>query len=311
MFNVLQFYKDYHIDCSDSGSKHCRKGWINIDCVFCGGDDYHLGINISTGACKCWKCGNHSQLEVIKELLECDYNAAKDIHKEYCQNDNRHIHSSKSQPHREHKTTCEYPTGTSALNDRQRAYLELRGFDSYELEKTWGLKGTGNLGDYKFRIIAPIMYNGKMVSYQGRDYTGKSELRYKACKQENEVIEHQTIVYGLDLVGGERALLVEGIFDCFRFGAGAISCFGIAFTTAQVNLIASRIRFLSVLFDAEEQAQKQARAIAIQLTALGVEVEILDISDTKPEELVDPEKGIDPGNLLQSVADKIKKELEL
>jgi DNA primase len=310
IFNATSFYKDHNIKVIDSG-KHYRQDWVNIDCPWCrmnGG----LGINKYSGAVKCWGCGNHSQIDVIKMLIGCDFNASKDIQETYSQTEHKnHSLKRKDINCKPRVEICQYPTGTEPLTERHKAYLAERGFNAEILERTWGLVGTGNIGDYKFRIIAPIIVDGRMVSYQGRDITGKAPLRYKACRKEDEVIDHQNVVYGLDLVKGGRCVIVEGIADAWRFGAGAVCCFGIAFTTAQVNLIAKRCSSVFVLFDAEEQAQKQARELAVQLNALGVEVELVDISDTEPEHLVDPEKGIDPGNLKQAYANLIKGELEL
>lgn len=310
MFNVTKFCRNYHIHIANTG-KHVRPGWVNISCPFCNGQD-HLGVHLSSGAVKCWRCGPHSQLSVIKALLGCDYETAKAIHEEY---ESRNLRSTRSESDKQgktHATVCSWPEGTNDLSERGCSYLRRRGFDPERLKELWGLRETGMLGDYKFRIIAPIIVDGVMVSYQGRDYTGKSELRYKACKQVNEVIEHQSTVYGLDHAKGGSCVIVEGIVDVWRFGYGSVSCFGTAFTLAQVNLIASRFKKVFIIFDADDDnAMAMANELACLLSARGVEVEIVDISDTPLDCLVDPKKGIDPGNLQQWYADEILKELGL
>ena len=311
-FNIVKFYQDNHINPVRRG-KHVTPGWINIDCPFCGGDDGHLGVHISSGAVKCWKCGPHNQIDLIKIILSVDYGTAKDIQKEYA-TDKRTKYSldGPKSCYEARNTVCPYPTGTDPMNDRHKAYLRKRGFDADKLEKTWNLFGTNNLGDYKFRIIAPIVFDGITVSYQGRDITDKSELRYKACKKENEIIPHQEIVYGLDYIKGESCLLVEGITDVWRMGIGSTSCFGTSFTISQVNLIASRIKNCFIMFDADDtNAMCMAYQLSMLLSGRGLYVEIVDISDTPSEMLVDPNKGIDPGNLKQEYANLIMKELEL
>ena len=40
------------------------------------------------------------------------------------------------------------------------------------------------MGKYKNRIIIPIYYNNKLVSYHSRDITNKSKIKAKACEQE-------------------------------------------------------------------------------------------------------------------------------
>lgn len=307
IFDVQKFYSDYCVPVTTRG-KHVRKGWLNTTCPFCNMDG-GIGVHIATGAVKCWGCGKHSQIDLLMKLFRFDYSEAKELLDEYTNKRNPKQHTeTKDTPRESKNTVCTYPCGTAELTERHKRYLVERGFNVSYLQNTFGLLGTGNLGDYKFRIIAPIYYRGIFVSYQGRDITGKSDLRYKACKQENEVIPHQEVLYAYDLVERDRCLVVEGITDCWRMGPGAVCCFGIAFTIAQVNLLAS-FRQVYILFDAEEQAQRQARILAVMLAARGVEVEILDISDTKPEELIHPEKGIDPANLKQSVADNIMAEL--
>lgn len=298
MFNVIKFYKDYRIPIYTSG-KHYRQGWVNTDCPFCKGKDGHLGIHINSGAVKCWKCGKHSQLDVIKALLGYDYGMAKEIQEEYSERSRSHAKDETKQHRDSRNNVCEYPTGTTNLTERHKAYLESRNFDPEKLEKLWRLKGTEHLGKYKFRIIAPIMFNGVMVSYQGRDITGKSDLRYKACKQENEIIPHQDMVYGIDHVKkGGSCVLVEGIFDVFRLGYGSVSCFGTSFTLSQVNLLASYVNRCFVLFDADDDnAINMAEQIAVLLSARGVEVELLELDEG------------DPAELPQEEADQIMKEL--
>lgn len=322
-FNALKFYKENGIDFAESGHKRCRDGWVQIDCPFCiGHKGFHLGFYKETGAYKCWRCGKHSQVSVVSTLLNISAYKAKEVIKEYSV-----IGSQVKEAHREnlkrpkHSLTCKLPAGTGEMTERHKKYLSDRGFNPDELAEKWGLKGTTMNGNYKWRVIVPITFEGKLVSYQGRDITGKSSLRYKACKQADEVIEHQNIVYGLDHVTGNKCVIVEGVADVWRFGYGAVSCFGTAFTLEQVNLLIAqatnkkrkvKIRKYFILFDADEpNAIKMGEKLANMLSSAGLEVELLDLSDTKPQCLVDPEKGIDPANLKQRYADIIKRELEL
>jgi nucleotide-binding universal stress UspA family protein len=236
-------------------------------------------------------------VSVIMAKLAVDFPTAKDLIDQYTESRARHSKEGTENARKRVNTVCEYPSGTCELNERTRAYLSSRGFDADILERMWGIKSTTHCSPYKFRCMVGIFLDGKMVSYQGRDITGRSALKYKACKQADEVIEHQTIAFGLDHAKGDSCIVVEGIFDVFRLGYGAISLFGISFTVAQVNLLASRFRKVFILFDAEEQAQKQAQELGCMLSAQGVEVEILEL-----------EEG-DPAEMSQEEADKLMKEL--
>lgn len=298
IFNASKFYKDFHIQSATRGNKHCRPGWVQINCPFCeGSKDYHLGFYIKTGAYKCWRCGKHSQISVVKKLLACTTIRAKEILSEYS---TRQADSTDSSKRKSIKAVeCRLPPGTIDIPERHRKYLLKRKYNPDVLISTWGLKAVGPVGRYKWRIIAPIYLNGKLVSYQGRDITDKSEMKYKACKSEEEVIDHQDIVYGYDLAEGDSCIVEEGVTDVWRLGPGAVCCFGISFTIAQVNLIAKRWSKVFILFDAEEQAQKQANILASLLAARGCDVEILEL-----------EKG-DPGEMEQEEADNLMKELGL
>lgn len=312
MFNIIKFCKDYRLLITTTG-KHFRPGWVNIDCPFCHGRDGHLGVHILSGAVKCWKCGKHSMVSVIMRLLDVDFPVAIDIHENYCANQRpSHNKNVKDSPRERLNKVCALPYGCTALTTRHKQYLAERGFDADYIEKTWGLLGTGPVGPYKFRIIAPIVVDGVMVSYQGRDITEKSDLRYKACRQEDELIEHQTIVYGGDYARGNSCLVVEGITDVWRMGYGSVSCFGTAFTLAQVNFLVSHYRKCFILFDADDvNAINMARELAAMLSARGLDVELIDISDTPKEYLINPKKGIDPANLQQWYANQIMKEVGL
>ena len=174
--------------------------------------------------------------------------------------------------------------------ERHRNYLASRNFDPKELEKTWKLYGTGPIGPYKFRIIAPIFYGGRMVSYQGRDITGKSKIKYKACSKSMELVNHKRILYGLDFVN-DVAIIVEGIADVWRLGKGAVATFGIEFTQPQVAIL-SKLRKCFIMFDAEEIAQKKAKELAESIVSLNpnVKVEIIKLSGVKdPAELTEKE----------------------
>jgi DNA primase len=165
-----------------------------------------------------------------------------------------------------------------------RRYCEARGFDPDYLAEVWKVCATGPIGDYKFRLIAPIYHGDELVSYQGRDVTGKSDLRYKACPKEREVMDHHDTLYGLHLIRRDVCLVVEGITDAWRLGPGACATFGIKFRPPQVALL-TRMKRVFVLYDSEVQAQAQARQLGANLAALGVDVELLTLSDGDPAEM--------------------------
>jgi DNA primase len=187
------------------------------------------------------------------------------------------------------------PAGLCNL-DRGKDYLKSRGFVPEAIIQEYGLVITGPTGDYKFRIIIPIYQHGKLVSYQGRDYTGLSPIRYKACARENEIVHHKHLLYDADRVRGDHVIVVEGIFDAWRLKKNTVCTFGTGFTQQQVNLL-SKWGKISILYDGEPEAQKHAEKLGEQLSGLGSEVELILLKEG------------DPADLSQNEADSLSKEI--
>jgi DNA primase len=190
------------------------------------------------------------------------------------------------------------PAGSGPLQSIHLNYLTRRGFaNPDQLAKQWGLRGTGPIGEYKFRIIAPIDYNGRMVSYQGRDVTGKSPLRYKACPKEKELMNHKHTLYGMDKATQESVIVVEGIVDVWKLGPGAVATYGTQFTWQQVTLLARRWKRRYIAFDAD--AQGQAMKLANTLSTLSGEVHLVQW----------PARWKDPGDTPEIKAIEVKNRL--
>jgi DNA primase len=183
-------------------------------------------------------------------------------------------------------------------------YLERRGFDSDLIEREWGVLGTGPCAyldgiDYRFRLLIPVVWDGREVSFQARDVTGRSDLRYASCPVDREVRHHKHILYGRQERWGRTGIVVEGVTDAWRFGPVACATFGIAYTTEQVRLIARAFERVAIVFDAERQAQERARRLAAQLHQLGNERPVV----------VSLGEGVDPGSMGQDDADHLVREL--
>ena len=298
MFDILKFLRDNGIDFITEGNKHAGAGWINVHCPFCeGSQNYHLGIHIEQGYGHCWRCKGKSLQRIIKALAHCGSDEAKRIIQQYS---GGRVTAKESPVKVSRRSSIKLPMGCDILSPRHRKYLEGRNFDPDLLESVYDLKGTGPVGDYKHRIIAPVYFEKKLVSYQGRDITGRSLLRYKACATADEVIHHKHVLYGWDLVEGDSCAIVEGITDCWRFGPGSLGTFGTGYTSEQAQLIVQRFKRIFLIFDPEPAAQKTAEELAWFLGYKGREVHIVDTGF-----------DCDPGDLKQNDADIIMVELKL
>jgi len=294
-FDGVQFCKDYKLPYDTSGA-NTAPGWIQIACPFCGDNTNHFGIHLKNAYGNCWKCGWHPLDGTISELLGVSNFDAKKIVDIYS-NKKMLVEAKKE---RIIPNLINLPRGTEPLTPAHKKYLKSRKFDPVVLQSLYQLEGTVHIGDSPFRIIAPIYLDGNLVSYQGRDYTGRSEIRYKACNKELEIVHHKDTLYGIDLavsLGKGMCLVVEGITDVWRLGPGAVSTFGTSWKRTQMLMLAERFDTIYILFDEGIEAQQKAESLAWELSVLGKDVSIL--------------QGIegDPGEMEQEEADELMREL--
>jgi len=283
ILDIKKLLTDHSIQFADEHMqhKHTRRGWIQINCPFCvHGPGWHLGYNLKQGYFVCYKCKFKRTDDVLSKILNVRKPEAWGIAKAYA----RRGVLDKGTPWKPAKM-CSWPVGTVDLLPAAKKYLKKRGYDWRILEELYGLRSTNHLGHYKFRVIAPFMHKGVMVSYQGRDYTGRQDPPYKGCAKDLEVIPHKEMLYGAHLVPLDRIVLVEGLFDAWRIGPGAAATCGIAFTAAQVKQ-AAKFRHRFVLYDQEEgQAREAAQELASSLALYPGETELIEV-----DELGDPDE---------------------
>jgi len=303
--DVITVFNTYDVPFVTEGDKHSRPGWVQVHCPFCeGSQGYHLGYNTVKAYFHCWRCGWHPVLEALALLLHVTEHEANEVANKH-RIDTLVAPSSHFSPLEALKTPedlSEYLLPLSIcpkLSNGHKHYLRERGFDPLELEKLYGLQSVGHLGPYKFRIFVPIIYEGRMVSYQTRAVLRTAPLKYKACAKKDEVIHHKHILYNADTAIGDTVIVVEGVTDVWKLGAGAVATFGTAWTTQQATLLGMRWKRRIILFDSEPAAQERAEALANTLSQFGGETEIATLNKT----------GIDPGGLSYEEAKKIKRNL--
>jgi DNA primase len=257
-----------------------------VQCPFCDDHSNHCGVNPIKSRVACWRCGHHYLDQLIAALLGVSYKEAKEIIKEYSSDDLNYSYTSEKK--RQNKSVS-LPKGTGELQQIHINYLLQRNYDPEEIKKVWGIKGTGPIGEYNFRIIIPITFENKLVSYQGRDVTERSSLRYMACKPEEEVVLHKNILYGLENIKDRKGIIVEGAFDVWRIGEGALATFGTSYRNRQITCIKKYLDQAFLLFDPGDiEAQKKAKGLARSLASLKVKTELIELPEAD---------GKDPGDL--------------
>lgn len=284
-YDIKKLLDDHHVRYEiGTGNEY-----FNVTCPFpsCGDRKLHGGISVF-GYYSCWRCGWRPIEAVIRMLINKDWDDIKEKYSSIMSHRDRYQEETKP------KDKLELPYGSKELTKNHRKYLKDRNFDPDYLIENFGLKGTSHLGKYKYRIIAPIYYNGKLVSFQGRDITDESQLKYKACPLNEEIVSHKTILYNIDNARYEGVVVVEGITDVWRMGHGSVATFGIGFRNEQVNLL-SKFEKVFILYDAD--ALGRADKLAEMLSGLGVDANVVMLH-----------KG-DPADLSQEEADDIMSKL--
>ena len=163
-----------------------------------------------------------------------------------------------------------------------RRYVRGRGFDARELSREWGVGFSGSLyREVPGRLVIPLRARlgdtspaalgdpgaWDVVGYQGRRL---DDAAGGAPKYLTTYTPKSQLLYGLDRVppGSGPVVVVEGAFDAWRAGAGAVAVLGKDISDAQCRLLRSAApgRDVVVLFDPEAGAE--ARRAADKLGAV-------------------------------------------
>lgn len=277
MIDFVKLFKDYKVDYNT----RVNKGWCNITCPHCEDKTYNGGFNNIDGHYHCWKCGGHDMKKTLQLVLGIPSNEIKSVLSEYegrngvLQELNKKTAKAK---HIELPSDCFTPA--------ERKYLLSRNFSPRFLHEKYGVVGGGIAGDWKYRIIIPLYYNGVLVSWTGRSILDKQTLkdkkipRYKNLSIEKSCVSPKECLFNIDNCRGKTAVLTEGAFDVIRLGGETASdffcSFGTELTQAQVKIIAERFDKVFIMFDNELEAQAKARKFGMQIASIGVDVEVVD-----------------------------------
>ena len=297
--DIVQLYQDFGIEIAPEGHHHTREGWVNVECPFCTGNvGYHLGYFLEGNYFTCWRCGWHPITPTLSKLLNINYAQVEVIIKDYGLDLVRMV---KPKVEKAGLKPYRLPSGTFPLEKYHKLYLERRGYDPDRIERTWAVVGTGPASfldglSYKLRIIAPVVWDSRAVSFVSRDITGKHPRKYLVCPQDREIVFHKSILYGKQEYWKDTGVCVEGMTDVWRFGVNSFATFGIMFIPAQVRLIAKTFKRVPVVYDDDPQAVSQAKKLVSELRFRNVDAFHVPI------------KG-DPGSMKQEEANYLIKQL--
>lgn len=298
--NFEKLFTDYKINYNN----RVNKGWTNVTCPFCDDKTFNGGFNNAGDYFHCWKCGGHDFKQSLVRTVNIPFNEVDTLIEQYAGRNSLLNVLNKKQAK---ATKLTLPTNT--FTPAERKYLKQRNFSPKLLHEKYKIVGGGITGAWKYRIIIPLILDGKIVSWTGRSILSKQKInelkipRYKNLSIEQSVIDPKSILYNLDNCMSETAVLTEGAFDVMRLGDGFFCSFGTELTQAQIIEIKNRFSKVFIMFDNEVEAQAKARKFGLQIASMGVDVEIVDAYG-------DFNKN-DGGELTESEVQIIRKELGL
>jgi len=282
LFDIRAYLQDRTVMFATEG-KNVSPGWIGIQCVFCDDRENHLGINLTSNAVSCWRCGKKSIIKLIRALEnDCFYSEALAIMEKY-EDPSRLLLIATDEVETPRIAKVDIPKNFEKLSWNKypnmiKVFLESRGFNVESFLRERISYYSGFTGDFKFRLILPVMYRNQLVSYVGRDVTGKSSIKYRNLEEEKSVIPIKNTLYGFDDVPpGGNVVVVEGPLDQIRLGAGSVATFGTQWTMKQVSLLRGlNPNKLFILFDSEDVARDSAKKLSDQIWFCDSEVIELD-----------------------------------
>lgn len=258
-----------------SGHHHCRPGWVQTDCPFCGkgSGKYHMGWNLSRLQTHCWRCGSKFPDQTLSALTGRSQKECRDILKM--------VDRGGSFEKKKASSVLKLPEGLGPLLPAHRKYLsQQRGLDPDVMEKVWGFKGLGLVAKMAWRVWIPVHYKGEVVSWTTRSISPASPIPYLSASPEEEVIPHKTILYGIDKVR-HSVIVTEGPLDAVKVGPGAVATFGLAFLASQVEAL-SRIPYRIICFDSERKAQVKANELAEMLSVFPGTTHVVQLDADDP-----------------------------
>ena len=273
--DYYSLFNDYHIPYSD----RVNRGWINVTCPFCDDRTYNGGFNLRDNYYHCWKCGSHSHTQALAKVLSLPKEAVYTLIDEYDSGtvvvESRHSNVEGA------RTRLKLPTDTFTVGERK--YLLKRDFDADMLHEKYKVVGGGITGSWKYRIIIPLILNGRIVSWTGRSILPKDKQkeldipRYKNLSIAQSLIDPKTTMYNLDNAVYDTVVITEGAFDVMRLGDGFISSFGTEITQSQLRQVINKhYERIFIMFDNEPLAQEKAKKFGLQLASMGANVEVVD-----------------------------------
>lgn len=244
-FDWLRFLEQNHIEVKTSG-KNVSRGNVAVHCPFCGPQDpsEHMSIRLDGKGWRCFRHPDHrgkNPARLVQMLLGCTWEHASKLVGNAINIPSDFMAAVRQQfesPPIIDAPPIKLPPEFKPLNNglpsgrRFRNYLRRdRGFTTEDIAimtRRYGLRYCTH-GAYKGRIIFPVWFEGKLISWTGRTIYEVEELRYRTLSVDPEraeregypaargAISHFLLWYDdlLD-VDADTLVMMEGPFDALK-----------------------------------------------------------------------------------------------
>jgi len=280
---LRDFLRKHNVQFHEGGGhRHVRSGWIGVDCPYCGpgSGKFHLGFELATGRCVCWKCGRFPPGKVLARITGASLPEAIEV----VSGAGGGLRSPQRPETSQGRYRC--PKGLQALTGPYRRYLQDRGLNPRVIEDIWGLRATGLRGPLSWRLWIPVELGGRPVTWTTRAIGEGVEPRYRAADPGDEDVPLKHTLYGADYAG-PAVIVVEGMVDVWSIGPGAVGLFGTKYSPQQVALL-GRYPVRTICLDGD--AQKQGRRLASELEAMPGQTNLVELeSGNDPNEAEESE----------------------
>ena len=288
--DLCQALQRLGIDYRTDGENISGVNWIGIDCPGCHDSNKHMGVEINTLRCSCWRCQLKGNLyTILSDYYRVTWGEYKSL---FCEQrieigdpdsiedrvrgmlGNQDVQE-QAKPQVYQWPRLSFPIEHFADDAVLNRFLKRR---RYTLDDCieHGCRMT-RFGKLAHRLLIPVYHHGDMLGLLGRALYDELTPKYWAAGPLNRTL------YGIEHIqAGDSVLLVEGVFDQWRCGKGAVASFGKKLSAEQRRLLV-RARPSRVFFCWDEDAFWQVEDVARELASLGVSVRKVEMVEKKQD----------------------------
>ena len=269
MFDWQDFLNQHRIDYSRG--KNVGRDEIAIKCPYCADDpSHHLAISLQGRGWICRRNEAHhgkSAARLVQQLLRCTREHAArlvgdpiNIPDDFA----AQVSLLLDPPKQEQRGELEMPSEFKPLDPSRPSakpyinYLRKRNYTDQQIKlmhRTFGLRYATS-GPFAHRIIFPIFYRKRLVSWTGRTINSSVDLRYKTIPAQQGIGSiRDYLLWFDDLRGGNLICICEGPFDALRLrteGFAATCLFTTTASASQLNHlhdVLPRYRYRALMLD--------------------------------------------------------------